>query len=409
MSIPVLNKIKILSQISPHLTVPPGSSPPNQTHGPILAVEGMDPTSVHSMTHSLAEQLEKDGKFAVRIFSGPDPYPSLQMGGGGVSSTCMTTASFLETISEWHKISKDMVTYVTGRPRSESRKDGDSIDDADKDTPVGGLNGVLHLAQIHPTPEQIGRIDPPVEDPLFSAVSPKTVTGTADLSLKSPTPRKMSTDDVGSNVKLPPLAPLTKHCTHIPVTAIAQRESQAQSQMPSPPPPRLLQQPQTLPAEYQDPPNPSAPCQTQPGTEPIPTAATPRATAKAQAPPIPVALVPHYQLTTVDASSVSLPITDSYSPLAHWQWLATLWRGCVGPDVTIVIKGTEPDHAIDRTSPHGVEVRLLDYQAVVVRTTVMTVQHLGIGGDGSSTADDVETWEKAKRRVGFEVEEFLRR
>lgn len=58
---------------------------------------------------------------------------------------------------------------------------------------------------------------------------------------------------------------------------------------------------------------------------------------------IPIALVPHFQLTTVDASSVSMPISDGFSPPAHWQWFATLWRGSVGPDVTIVIKSTDED------------------------------------------------------------------
>jgi hypothetical protein len=51
----------------------------------------------------------------------------------------------------------------------------------------------------------------------------------------------------------------------------------------------------------------------------------------------------------------------------------------------------------------GVEIRLHDCRAVVVRTGVA-----GAGNTGAETKN-AEHWEKAKRRVGFEVEEFLRR
>lgn len=111
---------------------------------------------------------------------------------------------------------------------------------------------------------------------------------------------------------------------------------------------------------------------------------------------VPIAIVPRYQLTTVDVSAVSMAINDSYSPNDHWRWLASLWRGCVGPDITIVIRG--PQEGAEGSGENwdsvstGVEVRLQGERTVVVRT-------------GKSGQID----EKALRRVGFEVEEYLRR
>ncbi|KAI9877733.1 MAG: hypothetical protein M1823_007059, partial [Watsoniomyces obsoletus] len=225
-----------------------------------------------------------------------------------------------------------------------------------------------------------------------------------------------------------------------------------------------------------------------------------------------------------------MPIVDSYSPLAHWQWLATLWRGCIGPDVSVVIKSTAvsgdgiaqgsvsvPPGSNEDSSPGkmggvsggigrdvygtpvpasrtasiatgaaasvasapgsgnaghpssvsapasssisapqgpaagpGVEVRLIDCRAIVVRTNFpaythgngkkgregtlrrvsevdsektaaiskMDVEEVGTAQVGTQMVldlekekrirEDLEFWEKAKRRVGFEVAEFLR-
>jgi HMG box factor, other len=118
--------------------------------------------------------------------------------------------------------------------------------------------------------------------------------------------------------------------------------------------------------------------------------------AKSSKESVPIAIVPRYQLTTVDVAAVSMAITDSYSPNDHWRWLASLWRGCVGPDITIVLRG--PGEGAEGSGENwdslstGVEVRLQGERTVVVR----------IGSSG-------EIDEKVLRRVGFEVEEYLRR
>ena len=123
---------------------------------------------------------------------------------------------------------------------------------------------------------------------------------------------------------------------------------------------------------------------------------------------------------------MSVPILDNYSPHSHWQWLASLYRGCVSADVTVVVEDIH-DSAVAGAGAHraissggnngngnnprssvsvsggeaqglqeGVEVRLQDARAIVVR---FGLEGMALAGEG---------WEKAKRRVGFEVEEFLR-
>ena len=121
--------------------------------------------------------------------------------------------------------------------------------------------------------------------------------------------------------------------------------------------------------------------------------ANPRATHETPLPGIPIALVPGYQLTHTDAAAMRIPITDSYAPIDHWQWMATLWRGIIGPDVTIAI---EPPTRYPSTNSAGdsagkptganVEIRLEDARAVVVK---------GAWGN------------RELRRVGFEVSEWI--
>ena len=150
---------------------------------------------------------------------------------------------------------------------------------------------------------------------------------------------------------------------------------------------------------------------------------TPRKTSiSSTSSPVPVALIPHFQLSQTDFFASRIPISDSYAPIDHWQWMATLWRGVVGPDITIVVKPpvsidlqaadsgkkdgadsskemlsngsvTEEDSKYSRsitTTPGekkmGVELRLQDARTIVMRSI----------GD------------KDLRRVAFEVGEWVR-
>ena len=104
---------------------------------------------------------------------------------------------------------------------------------------------------------------------------------------------------------------------------------------------------------------------------------------------IPVALVPAgFSLTTSDTFALRIPINDSYAPIDHWQWMATLWRGIVGPDLTVYVTRVGRD---EMNKYGGVEIRV-DCGAIIVRVP-----------EGGGSMD-----EKTARRLGFEVLEFVR-
>ncbi|KAF2639418.1 hypothetical protein P280DRAFT_481549 [Massarina eburnea CBS 473.64] len=103
----------------------------------------------------------------------------------------------------------------------------------------------------------------------------------------------------------------------------------------------------------------------------------------------PVIILPTYQLHASDAFASKIPITDVYSPMDHWQWMATLWRGTVGPDLTIYVK-TESKEEREKGSGKVVEVNDEGKFLTVVRER-----------DGRFAAT-------ALRRVGFEVGEWIR-
>ncbi|KAL8642995.1 MAG: hypothetical protein Q9228_000394 [Teloschistes exilis] len=132
--------------------------------------------------------------------------------------------------------------------------------------------------------------------------------------------------------------------------------------------------------------------------------------------PIPIALVPAYQLTRTDLSACHVPIDDNYAPTDHWQWMASMWRGTIGPDITIAVRRYESENSSNsdsaatardwNTSKRSgeknnkgsagnvnaeVEVKLDEYKAVIVR-----VEMGGKVGDGGM------------RRLGFEIGEWIR-
>jgi hypothetical protein len=102
----------------------------------------------------------------------------------------------------------------------------------------------------------------------------------------------------------------------------------------------------------------------------------------------PVIILPTYQLHASDAYTSRIPIQDAYSPTDHWQWMATLWRGTVGPDLTIYIHTTET-----KETPHGGKLVELNDE----------VRCLTVRKEKGSKFEV-----SALRRVGFEVGEWIR-
>ncbi|TIC97329.1 hypothetical protein CH35J_006876 [Colletotrichum higginsianum] len=101
----------------------------------------------------------------------------------------------------------------------------------------------------------------------------------------------------------------------------------------------------------------------------------------------PIALLPAgFSLTISDKYACMIPIADSYAPVDHWQWMSTLWRGIVGPDLVIYVKSVAEDEV---TRGGAVEFR---------GSGVMVVR----------IAHNKSLDEKTERRISFEVVEWIR-
>lgn len=103
---------------------------------------------------------------------------------------------------------------------------------------------------------------------------------------------------------------------------------------------------------------------------------------------VPVALLKEgFSLTLSDKFACTVPITDSYAPVDHWQWMATLWRGIVGPDLVIYVKPS--------TEEETAKCGTVDFQ----KQPGLIVVRIPFGKDLD---------EATERRVAFEVIEWMR-
>lgn len=103
----------------------------------------------------------------------------------------------------------------------------------------------------------------------------------------------------------------------------------------------------------------------------------------------PIMLVANYLYHATNAWACAIPIEDAYTPSDHWQWMATLWRGIVGPDLTVFVKDVEKSEI-----ECGKSVEVLEG----LRTVVVKRERTG----------KIEWDEGVLRRVAFEVDEWIR-
>jgi len=282
MTIPYINKIRVLSKISPPLAPPGPTSPVQNVRGAVIAVEGADYKLVAEVGNFILEYLSKEPECLVKTWptskenvtkssaleaemSGMDQSPSLDP-----SVTNSPYLAYLSTIQSWHQRSTEIKSFISATQSS----------------------------------------------------SPST---SASASLYSPT-----------------ISPTT-----IPTGPSA-----------NPPPPTTTTDasgPSILP----------------------------------QRPQLPIALLPTgFSLSLSDTYASAIPITDAYAPVDHWQWMATLWRGIVGPDLTVYVK------ALDTSAP-GVA-------AAVAAGTAMGVTAAGGGGGGGIIGSDREVADELARYGGVE-------
>jgi hypothetical protein len=121
-----------------------------------------------------------------------------------------------------------------------------------------------------------------------------------------------------------------------------------------------------------------------PSDSPAPEVASIVSTATDTSMAKPIIILPTFQLAASVAYASRIPIQDAYSCTDHWQWMATLWRGTVGPDLTIYVK--THDNGTESSKPEMDD----------------SVRCLTIGKEREGKFTDADL-----RRVGFEVSEFI--
>jgi hypothetical protein len=107
-----------------------------------------------------------------------------------------------------------------------------------------------------------------------------------------------------------------------------------------------------------------------------------------------VILLRTYTVTAANVFASRMAISDAYKAADHWQWTATLWRGVVGPDMTVYVK--EADKA-EEGGKGGVEIKE-DVRVMAVRRFK--------GSEDNGGVEGIEAG--ALRRLGFEVGEWVR-
>lgn len=104
----------------------------------------------------------------------------------------------------------------------------------------------------------------------------------------------------------------------------------------------------------------------------------------------PVALIAGgFSLTMSDRFASHIPLVDHYSPVDHWLWMATLWRGIVGADLVVYVRQMTAGEAAATRGGAGV-VEMVAPGAMLVRVVGERVD------------------EKTERRLAFEVMEWVR-
>ncbi|KAI0518355.1 hypothetical protein F5B22DRAFT_645121 [Xylaria bambusicola] len=105
---------------------------------------------------------------------------------------------------------------------------------------------------------------------------------------------------------------------------------------------------------------------------------------------LPVAIISDgYSLTFSDRYASALHVNDAYRPDDHWQWVATMWRGVVGADLTVYVKRPADDGPGSGNGAGSVEI-------ACPGVMVLRVPDAG------------RVDEKLERRLGFEIAEWVR-
>ena len=120
MTIPYINKMKVLAKISPRLRPPGPTSPAQEVRGVVIAVDGTNKEVIGQVSSWLVDELSRDSTMAVRTFEapvdweGPSRPSEVQSPVQGASSACFL--AYLESVAAWHRRSEEVIRYITTSP-----------------------------------------------------------------------------------------------------------------------------------------------------------------------------------------------------------------------------------------------------------------------------------------------------
>ena len=145
----------------------------------------------------------------------------------------------------------------------------------------------------------------------------------------------------------------------------------------------------------------------------IPTTIAPDTSSSSSSSKVPVAVFgTGYSLAQSDRYAAALPMTDAYQPEDHWKWVATLWRGIVGPDLTIYVKLCQSadevrgNNCLEFANPAVVMLRVPGTPVASGGAPPTSSDALASAAGTSTT--DVHVDERLERRLGFEIMEWVR-
>lgn len=395
MSIPFVNKLRVLEKISSPLgPAPPemlhggavgigGNSNVNAGRGPVIAVEGPDARLVKAV----AAVVER----ALRAAS-----PVGERGGGGWEVRCWEDAG-------------------VNVPRQQRGSAGGGDDVVMGESSAGHGSIAASVANVNPFTAYLRTISD------WHAKSAEIVDFVTNPS-SAPT--------------LSPRARQTRLSTSSATTINTATSGSSSSAANSTNTDSNKTEPEPEP-DSESTPRPAKPMPTTQPRHPLPSRSSPRGgavatttTTHAQATSrLPIALLPSgFSLTLADRFACAVPIADAYAPIDHWQWMATLWRGVVGADLVVYVSpssssftsspfsltgssssfvggGGMGEEGVAVMGPGMVEVKSAGL--IVVKAPVVAS---GVANGSVYEERDVEVVvdEKIERRLGFEVVEWVR-
>jgi HMG box factor, other len=344
MSIGYMNKLTVLNTISAPLKAPGPTSPGVDVRGPVIALEGANPHLLAQVAPVVERALAASGECLVRTWSSVDSDAARQLlGGGGGSHQQRDQRMSISTTA----------SGASSRPESAAGVGG-------------GISPFAAYLQIilewHAKSTEVTKFvtTAPAQTP---APAPLASTSTASSAAEATADN--STVVVATSASTP--ASSVAAC---PSSSASSSAAHSHHSTPVPPPS-------------------SSSATAAPSPPPTKSGLTPVAL-----------LTGGYRMSISDRCACAVPIGDAYAPVDHWQWMATQWRGIVGPDLVVYVRAASDDEMRGQGGAQGQGQNQGQQQLAAVEMKAPGLMVVRIAGGTLA--------EKVERRLGFEVLEWVR-